>query len=250
MKSIQKNIAAKFTRPTKQLAVLIDPDKWNLHESADQLKLFEASGVDYLFIGGSLNVANDFNQRVMEIKKHTQLPLILFPGHPTQLTEHVDATLFLSLISGRNSEYLIGHHVVSAPYLKAWNQEVIPTGYLLVESSQTTTAVYVSQTLPVPHNKPDVAAATALAGKYLGMRMMFLDTGSGANETVSEKMVHAVKKSTQLPVIVGGGIRSELDAHRLWNAGADIIVLGTAIEENPALLFDIQKPNRNDTKTI
>ncbi len=250
MKNQNRNIELQFARPKKQLAVLIDPDKWDIQNTPDQLKLFEASGVDYLFIGGSLNVANDFNERVLQIKKNTRLPLVLFPGHPTQLTRHVDATLFLSLISGRNSEYLIGHHVVSAPYLNSWNQEVIPTGYMLVESSQTTTAIYVSQTLPVPSNKPDVAAATALAGKYLGMRVMFLDTGSGAKEIVSDSMVKAVKKSTQLPLIVGGGIRTDRDAQRLWQAGADILVIGTAIEENPSLLFEIQKPNQHDTQTI
>jgi len=244
------NIELQFSRSKKQLAVLIDPDKWNIQQSADQIKLFEASGVDYLFIGGSLNVANDFDARVLEIKNQTRLPLILFPGHPTQLTKHVDATLFLSLISGRNPEYLIGHHVVSAPYLNAWKQEVVPTGYLLVESTQTTTAVYISQTLPVPSNKPDVAAATALAGKYLGMRAMFLDTGSGAKETVSNEMVSAVKNATALPLIVGGGIRTDQDAQRLWHAGADIVVIGTAIEENPTLLFDIQKPNQHDTQTL
>jgi phosphoglycerol geranylgeranyltransferase len=244
------NIEQLLNRNRKQLAVLIDPDKWSNSESKQKLRLFEAAGVDYLFIGGSLNGATDFSNRVKEIKANTKIPLVLFPGHPLQLTEHVDATLFISLISGRNAEYLIGHHVVSAPYLKSWNQEVIPTGYLLVESSQTTTAVYVSQTTPLPANKPEVAAATALAGKYLGMRCMYLDTGSGAKEMVSTAIIESVKQASKLPLIVGGGIRNQSDINSIWRAGADIVVIGTAIEENPTLLFDIQKPNYHDTQTL
>jgi phosphoglycerol geranylgeranyltransferase len=243
-------IESLFTSNKKQLAVLIDPDKFPMDECAERLRMFEASGVDFLFIGGSLNAANDFDERVSRIRSKSKLPMILFPGNPLQLTKHVDATLFLSLISGRNAEYLIGHHVVSAPYLHEWKQEVIPTGYLLVSGGKTTTAIYISQTLPLPNHKPEVAAATALAGKYLGLRHFYLDTGSGAEECVSPEIIQAVKKATQLPTIVGGGIRSEEDAHRAWKAGADIVVLGTVVEENPTILFEIQKLKNHDTQTV
>ena len=169
--------------------------------------------------------------------------MVLFPGHPLQLTKHVDATLFLSLISGRNAEFLIGHQVVSAPYLHEWKQEVIPTGYMLVNGGNTTTAIYISQTVPLPNDKPEVAAATALAGKYLGLRCFYLDTGSGADFPVSQELIYAVKKTTQLPVIVGGGIVNEQQAHAAWQAGADVVVMGTAVEQNPEILFEIQKLN-------
>lgn len=244
------HIASLFAKNTKQLAVLIDPDKFPVQERAERLRLFEAAGVDFLFIGGSLNAANDFDERVAHIRSLTKLPLVLFPGNPLQLTKHVDATLFLSLISGRNAEYLIGHHVVSAPYLHEWKQEVLPTGYMLVSGGKTTTAIYISQTLPLPNHKPEVAAATALAGKYLGLRHFYLDTGSGAEECVSPELIAAVKQTTQLPTIVGGGIRTEAEAHQAWKAGADIVVLGTVVEENPAVLFEIQKLKNHDTQTV
>jgi putative glycerol-1-phosphate prenyltransferase len=227
----------------KQLAVLIDPDKWNSENATQQGALYKAAGVDFLLVGGSLNAASDFNERVEHLRASCPLPLVLFPGHPLQLTKHVDATLFLSLISGRNAEFLIGHQVVSAPYLHEWKQEVIPTGYMLVNGGNTTTAIYISQTVPLPNDKPEVAAATALAGKYLGLRCFYLDTGSGADFPVSQELIYAVKKTTQLPVIVGGGIVNEQQVHEAWQAGADVVVMGTAVEQNPEILFEIQKLN-------
>ena len=166
---------------------------------------------------------------------------MLFPGSPAQLSKHADAVLLLSLISGRNPELLIGHHVTAAPTLKAMGIETIPTGYMLVDGGKPTTVSYVSQTLPIPRDKPGIAACTALAGEMLGLRTIYMDTGSGAEFTVSPEMIAAVRNSVDLPIIIGGGIRDAKTARALCTAGADVLVIGTAFEEDPERIFEMRE---------
>ena len=178
-----------------------------------------------------------FDECVQRVRELSDRPVVLFPGSPSQLSRHADAVLFLSLISGRNAELLIGHHVTAAPTIKALGLEAIPTGYMLVDGGRPTTVSYVSQTLPIPHDKPGIAAATALAGELLGLQTIYLDTGSGALRSVSPAMIAAVRGLVNIPLIVGGGIRDTATARGLCEAGADVLVVGTAFEQDPELIF-------------
>ncbi len=196
---------------------------------------------DLILVGGSLLTADGFDQCVRRVKELSDRPVVLFPGSPGQLSSHADALLFLSLISGRNPELLIGHHVTAAPTVKALGLETIPTGYMLVDGGRTTTAHYVSQTSPIPHDKPGIAAATASAGELLGLRTIYMDTGSGAPRTVDPAMVEAVRCAVDLPIIVGGGIRTAEQARALCGAGADMLVVGTAFEEDPERVFALRE---------
>ena len=230
----------------KALAVFLDPDKLkNPIELRSLLSLINNSKVDFILVGGSLLVEDNFHACLKEIKKSTILPVILFPGSPTQISSEADAILFLSLISGRNPELLIGQHVVAAPLLSKMDIEILPTGYMLVDCGKPTTASYISQTLPIPWNKPEIAAATAMAGQMLGLKCMYLDGGSGAEKPVSVSMIRAVRESTHIPLIVGGGIRNEEQAAAAYAAGADLVVIGTAFEEEPELLFAIVDAKNN-----
>lgn len=221
----------------KALAVLLDPDKLTSPQMLqDMLRKVNESTVDFIFVGGSLVTESNFHTCVERIAQQTEKPVVLFPGSPDQINEQADALLFLSLISGRNPDLLIGQHVVAAPRLKHSALEVIPTGYMLVESGRLTTALYVSQTLPLPANKPEIAAATALAGQFLGLQLIYLDAGSGADVAISSSTIEAVRKTVSIPIIVGGGIRSVEQAQSAWNAGADVVVIGTALEQNPEFL--------------
>ncbi len=199
---------------------------------------------DMIFVGGSLLTSTAFNSSVELVKRWSDRPVVLFPGSPAQLSEHADAVLFLSLISGRNPELLIGHHVTAAPTVKALGIEVIPTGYMLIDGGKPTTVSYVSQTVPIPHDKPGIAACTALAGELLGLRAIYMDTGSGAERTVQPEMVAAVRGSVDLPIIIGGGIRDAVTARSLCDAGADVLVVGTAFEEDPERIFAMREAVR------
>lgn len=229
--------AAKAER-RKLLAVLIDPD-FGQDEALLERTVQNAcmAKADLIFVGGSLLTSTSFNHCVKRVQELSDRPVVLFPGSPAQLSGHADAVLFLSLISGRNPELLIGHHVASAPTIKALGLEAIPTGYLLVDGGKPTTVSYVSQTVPIPHDKPGIAAATALAGELLGLRTIYMDTGSGAQRTVSPEMIAAVRANVSLPIIVGGGIRDAATARALCQAGADVLVVGTAFEEDPERIF-------------
>lgn len=222
----------------KLLAVLIDPD---LGQDAERLDRTVQNAcmakADLIFVGGSLLTSAGFDQCVGRVKDMSDRPVILFPGSPTQLSAHADAVLFLSLISGRSAELLIGHHVTAAPTVKALGIEAIPTGYMLVDGGKPTTVSYVSQTVPIPHDKPGIAAATALAGSYLGLRTVYMDTGSGALRTVAPAMIAAVRSQVDLPIIVGGGISEVRTARTLCEAGADVLVVGTAFEQDPEHIF-------------
>ena len=222
----------------KGVAVLIDPDKMKEESRIKAIaELIQHAEVSAVFIGGSLMVSDHFQQCVKWAKKHIKAPLVIFPGSPEQISEQADALLLLSLISGRNPELLIGNHVQAAPRLVKSQLEIISTGYMLIDCGKSTTASYISQTYPIPYNKPEIAAVTAIAGEMIGMKCMYLDGGSGAEIPVSPAMIQAVRQAVATPVIVGGGIRHEDQAREAFMAGADLVVVGTAIEENPEMLF-------------
>ena len=223
----------------KKLAVLIDPDKMRLGKLEQIVDLSVRCHVDYFFIGGSLLVNSQLDHCLQMIRQRCQIPLILFPGSSYQLSNKADAILFLSLVSGRNPDLLIGQHVIAAPYIKLSNLEVLPTGYMLIDGGVGTTVLYMSNTSPIPSNKSDIAACTALAAEMLGLRMIFMDAGSGATKPISAEMIAAVRGTVSLPLIVGGGIRTAEKAKENIEAGADVIVVGNAFEHDPSLMIDI-----------
>jgi putative glycerol-1-phosphate prenyltransferase len=211
--------------------VLLDPDKISNSNITPFIRHCEKSGVDGFLIGGSLMISGDLDSFIETIKVETSLPLIIFPGSINQISPLADAILFLSVISGRNAEHLIGKHVTASSLIKRAKIEPISTGYILIESGVTTTAVYMSGSLPIPKNKAEIAAATALAGEYLGMKLIYLEAGSGAKEAVPDEMVKAVSEQCSVPIIVGGGIRNPETARRKVENGASIIVTGNFFED-------------------
>ncbi len=223
----------------KKLAVLIDPDKVRLDKVQEVLHNAIKAKVDYFFIGGSL-VVNDMLDKCLEsIKEICDIPMILFPGNSYQLSYRADAILFLSLISGRNADLLIGQHVIAAPFIKMSPLEVLPTGYMLIDGGVSTTVSYISNTKPIPADKEDIAVCTAVAGELLGLKMIFMDAGSGAKEPISTDMISSVSGAIQLPLIVGGGIKTPEKALANVQAGADVVVIGTAFEKDPNLIMEI-----------
>jgi phosphoglycerol geranylgeranyltransferase len=229
---------AKLNRK-KKFAVLIDPDKMRLSHLERVLDVAIRAKADYFFVGGSL-VVNDMMDVCLDaIKDSTNIPSVLFPGSPSQINEKADALLFLSLISGRNPDLLIGQHVLAAPRLRDSSLEIISTGYTLVDGGTPTTASYVSGTFPIPADKPEIAYCTALAGEMLGLKTIYLDAGSGAKNPISEAMILMVSQALNVPLIVGGGMRSPEKVAANARAGADIIVVGNAVEKNPELIFEM-----------
>jgi len=225
----------------KGVILLLDPEKCTdtlIVQKSISLAVHHA--VDFFFVGGSLIFEKNVDEVISNIKQYSKdIPVILFPGSTVQLSDKADGILFLSLISGRNPEFLIGQHVVAAPLLAKTQLEVLPTGYMLVNSGEITSVNYISQTLPIPNDKPALAIATALAGMYLGLNYLYLDAGSGAAKPVSTHIINGVKKNVDLPLIVGGGIHSVARAKAAWEAGADYIVLGNGAEKNPNLLIEV-----------
>ncbi|MFN0014296.1 MAG: geranylgeranylglyceryl/heptaprenylglyceryl phosphate synthase [Saprospiraceae bacterium] len=223
----------------KRLAVLIDPDKSRVQHLDRIVDNANAAGVHYFFIGGSL-VVNDMLDTVLAgIRERCAVPIVLFPGSSFQLSYRADAMLLLSLISGRNAELLIGQHVVAAPFLKMSPLEIIATGYMLVDGGVQTSVQYMSNTYPIPANKADIAVCTALAGEMLGLKMMYLDAGSGAKTPVQEAMIKAVAEVVSVPLIVGGGIRTPEKVVANLRAGADLLVVGSAVEEDPGRISEL-----------
>lgn len=238
--SLLSQIEFKCRAGETVVAVLIDPDDVpHIDSLTDTVRRAEAAGADCFFAGGSLITGASDIDLVKALKEISSLPVAVFPSSPAQIHPDADALLFLSLISGRNPEYLIGHHVTAAPLLRKSGTEVIPVGYMLVDSGSATTASYISHTAPLPRNKPEIAASTALAGEMLGLRMLYLDAGSGADRPVTPEMVSAVKSWTTVPLAVGGGIRRADEARMLIEAGADVIVTGNGSRDNPQLLKDL-----------
>lgn len=220
------------------LAVLIDPDKPGADFSSF-VRNCTAEGADVFLVGGSLVMQDDLDDCIQIIRENSKLPIYLFPSGPAQIRPTADGILFLSLISGRNPDLLIGKHVEAAPLLTKTNLHVLSTGYMLVDCGNTTTAHYMSQTQPLPYHKPEIAQATAMAGQYLGLSTIYMDGGSGAARSISTKMIQAVGQVIDIPLIVGGGVRNAQDAERICRAGADMLVVGNALETDPHILQDI-----------
>ena len=230
------SILQKINAGNKLIALLIDPDKFS-NKQVEALKINEAL-IDIVLVGGSFTFKH-IGKVIAGIKEVISIPVILFPGDVTQLTDEADAMLMLSLISGRNPEYLIGNHVLAAPRILEYNLETIPTGYIVINGGKKTAVSYISNTDPIPSEQEDIIVATALAGKYLGHKLIYLETGSGASHTAPAGLIKKVKETVQLPLIVGGGIRSVEQASEVLNAGADIIVIGTLFETNPDAVREI-----------
>lgn len=227
----------KFQDKTrKKLAVLVDPDKPSDAQILSIVEKANAADVDFFFVGGSLLVTDSLEQCIKLIKEHSQIPVLIFPGNPLQISKYCDGFLLLSLISGRNPEMLIGRHVIAAPYLKLYGNEIIPTGYMLIDSGKATSVSYMSDTTPIPHDKDDIAMCTAIAGEMLGLKLIYLEAGSGALMPVSTSMISKVSQMINIPLIVGGGIKTPEMAADAVKAGADIIVIGTAFEKEPEML--------------
>lgn len=233
----QLNIGKKEGK--KAFAVLIDPDKVNPAKIAELCAIANETGVDYLFVGGSLVVTNHLDEVVQNVKKETDIPVILFPGSPSQVSRYADALLYLSLISGRNPELLIGQHVISAPIVRQSGLEIISTGYMVVDGGAPTTVSYISNAAPIPHDKNEIAVCTAMAGEMLGMKLIYMDAGSGARRPITETMISAVSSHISIPLVIGGGITNPEKAYLNCKAGADVIVVGNAIEKEITLLREM-----------
>ncbi len=248
--TIYQQILGQTELGRKQLAVLVDPDKL-LNRDIESIAVTAAkAGVDYFFVGGSLLVNNELDQCIKTLKSNSEIPVVLFPGNNMQMSWKADAILFLSLISGRNAEMLVGLHVIAAPYLKLSPLEVISCGYMLVESGKTTSVQYMSNTMPIPSDKMDIAICTAMAGEMLGLKLIYLEAGSGAQHSVPVAMIEQVKQSIQIPLITGGGIRTPEKANEAATAGADIVVIGTAFEKNAGLITEMADAVHMASKNI
>ena len=240
-KNIYNTLLQDKKEGNKKFAVLIDPDKMRLNNMDRTLSLAIDAGVDYFFIGGSLIVNDMLDYCLQTISERCSIPLILFPGNSFQLSYKADAILLLSLISGRNPDLLIGKHVIAAPFLRVSPLEIMSTGYMLIDGGVRTTVTYMSNTNPIPADKEDIAVCTALAGEMLGQKLIFMDAGSGASVPISTDMINSVSGAISIPLIVGGGINSPEKALANVEAGADIIVVGNAIEKDPSLIKDISQ---------
>ncbi|RNC87821.1 MAG: geranylgeranylglyceryl/heptaprenylglyceryl phosphate synthase [Winogradskyella sp.] len=233
--NILKSTGKKF------LAVLIDPDKMRLEAVSEFISKVNQSVATHIFVGGSEVAETLTDNLVEEIKKHTALPVILFPGDVIQITDRADGLLFLSLISGRNSEYLIGKHVEAITKIQDTNLEVIPTGYILIENGKVTSVERVSKTKPIPRHEIQIITNTAIAGELLGMKLIYLEAGSGATHPIESEIISKVKNELDIPLIVGGGIRSVEALNSAYDAGADLVVIGTAFEEDENFFNELKK---------
>ena len=231
MSVYQTLVSAANTKGAAYL-ILVDPDKIDAHEFPGFIEQATDAGVDGFLVGGSLVLADTFEECIKTIKKNTTVPVVIFPGSVQQISKEADAILYLSLLSGRNAEHIIGSQVTAAPIIKKMNLEAISTAYMLVESGKTTSAEFMSNTKPLPRNKPDIAVAHALAAEYIGFKLLYLEAGSGAEQSVPEEMVAAVARHCTLPLIVGGGIRTVEDARRKVKSGARFVVTGNVLEKN------------------
>ncbi|MFC1729690.1 geranylgeranylglyceryl/heptaprenylglyceryl phosphate synthase [candidate division KSB1 bacterium] len=236
--SIYSSIIQNMNHGKKQFAVLIDPDKLSPNEVERIIEASIKAEVDFLFVGGSLLTNNNLESCLKQIKGSCSIPVILFPGDIMQINSKADGILLLSLISGRNAEMLIGKHVVAAPYLRESKLEILPTGYMLIDSGKPTTALYMSNSSPIPSDKNDIAISTAIAGEMLGLKLIYLDAGSGAEKPVPNTMITHVKQSISLPLVVGGGITTPEKAYDISKAGADLVVIGNAIENGTSLISE------------
>jgi putative glycerol-1-phosphate prenyltransferase len=236
---IYETLLAKKKRGQKSFAVLIDPDNVNAEKIEELAGLAVRADVDYLFVGGSLVISNHLDEVVQQIRSHCSIPVILFPGTPSQVSRYADGLLYLSLISGRNPELLIGQHVISAPAVRKSGLEIISTGYMVIDGGAPTTVSYISNASPIPADKNEIALCTAMAGEMLGMKLIYMDAGSGARHPIREEMIAAVASHIEVPLVVGGGIRDAERAYLNCKAGADVIVVGNAIEKDANLIKEM-----------
>ena len=236
---IHKSLYLLRSQKKKAFAVLIDPDNVTIPKIATIASLCNNALVDYVFVGGSLMVSQHLDECIQAFKAHSDLPVILFPGSPSQISRYADALFYLSLISGRNPELLIGAHVVSAPMVKASGLEIISTGYMVVDGGAATTVSYMSHSAPIPHDKDDIAICTAMAGEMQGKHIIYMDAGSGAKHPVRESMIRKVSSNISIPLILGGGITEPEKAYLNCIAGAVVIVVGNAIDKDPSLIREI-----------
>jgi phosphoglycerol geranylgeranyltransferase len=239
MKTLYQTLVDRKDRHQKSFAVLIDPDKVNTPVIDELVDRSLAAKVDYFLVGGSLVISDNLDACIQQIKSSCDIPVILFPGSPAQVSKYADALLYLSLISGRNPELLIGQHVISAPFVRQSGLELIPTGYMVIDGGEPTTVSYISNASPIPADKDDIALCTAMAGEMLGKRLIYMDAGSGAKRPISESMIEKVAASISIPLVIGGGILNAEKAYRNCKAGADVIVVGNAIEKEPSLIAEM-----------
>ncbi|UXX80756.1 geranylgeranylglyceryl/heptaprenylglyceryl phosphate synthase [Reichenbachiella carrageenanivorans] len=242
MNKLLNQLQDKKARNEKALAVLIDPDKsTDIGGLIRLVNLCVENKVDYLLVGGSLITNDNFSKVISIIKSNSNIPVVIFPGNHIQIDSNADAIFLLSLISGRNADFLIGQHVLAAPILKKSKLEVIPMGYMLVNSGAPTSASYMSNTVPLPSDKPTIAACTAMAGEMLGLQTIYLDAGSGADEPIPQKVISTVARSIEVPLVVGGGLNSLSRVNLALEAGADMVVIGNALEKEESLLIQVSE---------
>lgn len=233
MHNIYNEILRSKKEKKKLLAILLDPDKISQDSLQNIIPKINQSPATHIFIGGSLVLTNNIDEIIMELKQKTALPILLFPGNPSQISIEAHGILFLTLLSGRNPDFLIEHQVKAAPFLKKTNLEIISTGYILIDGGNQTAVASVSKTIPLPRHNSDIAVATALAGEFLGNKLVYLEAGSGANLSVPLETISLVSKNIGIPLIVGGGIKDIQGIDDAYAAGADLIVIGTAFENDP-----------------
>lgn len=247
--SIYSSFLSNKSIGRKSFAVLIDPDMVGLQDIEKLCQLITEAGADYIFVGGSLVVSNHIDEVIRKIKLYCRIPVILFPGSPSQITPEAHGLLYLSLISGRNPELLIGQHVISAPAVRSSGLEVLSTGYMIIDGGVPTTVSYISNSAPIPNDKNDIAVCTAMAGEMQGKKLIFMDAGSGAHHPISEEMISAVSAEISIPLIIGGGIRTPEKAYLNCKAGADVIVVGNAIEKDKSLILEIGQAVKQGAKS-
>lgn len=237
MINIYNEILLAKTESKKLLAILLDPDKLSVENLSNLIRKINQSPATHIFVGGSSFNGTHLDELIIELKSKINLPILLFPGNPSQISKEADGILFLTLLSGRNSDYLIEHQVNAVPILKKTNLEIISTGYILIESGNETAVERVSQTKPLDRNNPEYVLQTAQAGEFIGNKLIYLEAGSGAKLSVPTEMITLVSQNIKVPLIVGGGIRSKQEIENAFSSGADLVVIGTAFE-NDSNFFD------------
>lgn len=247
---IYPSLLAAQAAGKKQLALLIDPDKADDRQLDEMIGTAISAQVDYFLIGGSLLMGGRLKTCLERIGQYCDIPRLLFPGNALQVDATADGILLLSLISGRNPEFLIGQHVIAAPYLKKSGLEIIPTAYLLIDGGRPTSVSYMSNTTPIPADKTDIVQCTAMAGEMLGHRLIYMDAGSGARRPIPVEAIRAVRQHTEVPLVIGGGIRTPEAARQASQAGADLVVVGTAAERDPLVLVEMAAAVRSDTTIV